>query len=397
MNDPSDRSQGWAQPGTPPPAGWTPPGSPPPAGWTPQPSAPQPGGPPPGSSPTGGFVSAGPAGAFQRPFDGPKPGIVPLRPLGLSEILDGAIIYIRRSPVVTLGVTAAVIALAEAVQLALYYALVGNLNQLNAEQLSGLFGLNPTFSSSTPIRVSTVVGFVVQVVALLVLTGVLTAVIGRAVLGHGATLREVWRDAGPRIPALLGVALAALVASAVAAGVCLGPGIIAVATDAPDAVAVLLFVPGSLAAIAAFLWVTISFSLAAPTVVLERFGVLPALRRSYALVRSGFWRILGILLLSALIAYVISGVLQVPFILGVTFLGLQFAGVGWWNLVILLLTSLGGTIASTVVLPFSAGVPVLLYLDQRMRREGFDMELRAAAGLGEPRHSWPGMNPPPGG
>ena len=41
----------------------------------------------------------------------PKPGVIPLRPLGVGEILDGAISYIRANPGVTLGLSAVVITL----------------------------------------------------------------------------------------------------------------------------------------------------------------------------------------------------------------------------------------------------------------------------------------------
>ena len=38
----------------------------------------------------------------------PKPGVIPLRPLGLGEILDGSFATIRRNPKATLGIAAIV-------------------------------------------------------------------------------------------------------------------------------------------------------------------------------------------------------------------------------------------------------------------------------------------------
>ena len=40
----------------------------------------------------------------------PQPGVVPLRPLALGELLDGAIKIIRRYPRPTLGLSAAIAA-----------------------------------------------------------------------------------------------------------------------------------------------------------------------------------------------------------------------------------------------------------------------------------------------
>jgi hypothetical protein len=45
-----------------------------------------------------------------------------------------------------------------------------------------------------------------------------------------------------------------------------------------------------------------------------------------------------------------------------------------------IITAIGGILASTVTRPVSAGVSVLLYTDLRMRREGLDLALRTAAG-----------------
>jgi hypothetical protein len=43
--------------------------------------------------------------------------------------------------------------------------------------------------------------------------------------------------------------------------------------------------------------------------------------------------------------------------------------------------AVGTILANTVTLPFAAAVAVLVYVDQRMRREALDLELARAAGL----------------
>ena len=47
-------------------------------------------------------------------------------------------------------------------------------------------------------------------------------------------------------------------------------------------------------------------------IVLERLAVVPAIKRSFALVKSGFWRVLGIRLLGMLVAGLIAGAVSVP-------------------------------------------------------------------------------------
>jgi hypothetical protein len=47
----------------------------------------------------------------------------------------------------------------------------------------------------------------------------------------------------------------------------------------------------------------------------------------------------------------------------------------------------GSVIAQTITTPFIALVTVLVYIDQRMRKEGMDIELARAAGVTPPQ-SW---------
>ena len=47
-----------------------------------------------------------------------KPGIIPLRPLTLSEIFNGAVGYIRANPKATLGLTAMVVVIMQIISLA---------------------------------------------------------------------------------------------------------------------------------------------------------------------------------------------------------------------------------------------------------------------------------------
>ena len=48
-----------------------------------------------------------------------------------------------------------------------------------------------------------------------------------------------------------------------------------------------------------------------------------------------------------------------------------------------------GLITGALTTPFTAGVDALLYVDQRIRREGFDVQLIAAAQADATRQ-WPG-------
>ena len=54
----------------------------------------------------------------------PKPGVIPLRPLGLGEILDGSFATIRRNPKATLGIAAIIVTISAVITSALTLNLV---------------------------------------------------------------------------------------------------------------------------------------------------------------------------------------------------------------------------------------------------------------------------------
>jgi hypothetical protein len=116
--------------------------------------------------------------------------------------------------------------------------------------------------------------------------------------------------------------------------------------------------------------------------MLERVGPLKSLGRSWRLVRRSSWRVLGILLLTQLIVVIATEIINVPFSLasgGSSLFSSQTAETQV-NVLGLVLTAIGQIIANSLTAPLLAGVIVLLYADLRMRREGMDITLQAAAG-----------------
>ena len=136
-----------------------------------------------------------------------------------------------------------------------------------------------------------------------------------------------------------------------------------------------------LAGTAVALWLYVRFSLAPCALVLERTGIGASLRRSAVLVRRDWWRVFGILLLTVVIGTFVSQVVQLPFsALGAGGFSAMFDPdtdvLGARSLVV---SAIGGGLAATLVAPFTAGVRALLYVDRRIRAEGLDVSLSAAA------------------
>jgi hypothetical protein len=282
-----------------------------------------------------------------------KPGIVPLRPLGLTEILDGAFTAIRRAPGLMLGVAVLVGIVSSIVQLALTLpSLSAFTDEFDAAATNPDASFGEVFGPLGGLVAGSVIGLVVSILLQSIGAGLLMPIVGRAVLGQRLTAGEWWAACRPRLLPLIGLVIAF--------------------TAAWIAGFFLLVVP------AVFIYVV--WSLATPVMMLERRGVIDSLKRSYALVRGSFWRVFGILLLATIVANVVGSVVSTPFAFVGAFLDGSFtttpgAGLPLWSLA---LSTVGSLLGIAIVMPFTAGVTALLYIDQRMRREAFDIELIAA-------------------
>lgn len=144
----------------------------------------------------------------------------------------------------------------------------------------------------------------------------------------------------------------------------------------------------------------VRYALASPALMLERQGIAASLRRSAKLVKGSWWRIFGIQSLTLLLTFLVAMIVSIPFaIIALAADGSGIDGLvsgstpeyGWTYLVI---TGVGAVISSSITYPISAGVTVLLYVDQRIRREALDLELARAVGLTGNGTAAPGTETP---
>lgn len=113
------------------------------------------------------------------------------------------------------------------------------------------------------------------------------------------------------------------------------------------------------------------FLVTAPVIGAEGLGSVAAMRRSSRLVRRRFWPVMGLTILSSIVAMLFGYALGlVPTTLSLL---IGTGGYGW------LLTAASGILTSLITTPIVAGITVLIYLDLRVRTEGLDLELDALA------------------
>ena len=201
-----------------------------------------------------------------------------------------------------------------------------------------------------------VIAFIVlNVISLLALTAVYGATISgvgqRYVTGDVAVgrcyTRLLWRMVSM---AVLGTVMAALTVA----------GILAIDRQAPLLVSFVIF-----AGLAAYL---LYLAVAAPVVMVEGYRFTGALRRSYGLVRHSEWRIIGNLAVYLLVAFGMSIVLLLPFLL-VSF-GAAPDDTTFVSHAIQIVASV---IVGVVVPPVIFIAVTLLYYDLRVRNEEYDV------------------------
>lgn len=361
---------GWGEP--PAPSAWGAPASPPPGHPVPPPPPPAWGQPaaPPG---WGGTPPGAPAPAWHMPAM--QPGIIPLRPLGLGEILDGAVRAVRANPAVMFGLSAVVVTVAVALQ-TLVQLYVTSL--VNAALGGGALddAMSAADSAVMSEMLSTSAGQVLTVPLLVpvtsVLTGLLIVSVSRSVLGHKVGLREVWRTR--RVWLLVGFGLLQLLASLLAFALYVG-AVAGLAVAGADWEAVGVGVLGGIALLCASVWVTARTLLVPPALMLEGKRFWPTVARAWRLTRGSFWRLLGIYLLSNLLVSVLMYLFVVP---ASIVAGVVSVTSGSDDLTVLL-TAVGQVVGLTLSTTFLAAVVALLYVDVRIRREGLDLELARAA------------------
>lgn len=256
---------------------------------------------------------------------------VPLRPLGVAELLDTAVRLVRRN-----GRAAFTLAFPFAVVRAGLVTLL----------------LLQTSQSKNFASVQLLVELFVSALFGTMLTGLLAPVFTGELLGRRVTGSQAVKSARTSVVALVAMSLVVAVAQEV--GV------------------VVLFVGGA--------WLWGIWAVAAPALVVERLGAVRALRRSFELVRADFWRTWGIRTLRWLLTTTLGFFITIPFtaiaaaVSGSNLFATDGPGISNPG-VYVSIVAVGSLIATTVLTPIGAAVDSLLYLDLRMRREGMDLLL----------------------
>jgi hypothetical protein len=225
--------------------------------------------------------------------------------------------------------------------------------------------------------------------------------VSRVHLGHKTTITESYRLIGPHFGNILGIVVIVGICIFVVLGVGLAcvfvPFFLGVAGrglqgfSPPIVMGILVGGVVCLAAIVLAIYLSARLSLAVPSCVLEKLGVFDSIRRSWWLSQGSILRLILVLILAAIFASLLSTVLSIPYFIGIAMAftkkdpALLVPFVVWQYF--------AEFISRTVAGPLSTIAAALIYYDQRVRKEAFDLQLMMEA-IGQPVPPQP-VAPPP--
>lgn len=345
-----------------------------------------------GSYPSGGAYPGagyGPGSNGAANFYVYKPGIIPLRPLSIGDIYQGAFAAIKTNARTMFGFTAALLGVVLVISIATNYAII---NLVLPNYLSPSSPYAAVFTSLSG-SFSQLGGSLLQVLATVLLSGLIVVAVSRSVLGRVASSKEVWERTKSKFLPLIGLNIITSIISGLMMIIGIAVFFVLLASAASTAktdreflqdlgvslVGLLILMVIS-ALVSSYL--SIKFSVASPAMVLENLGVFAAIGRSWSLTRGNFWRLFGINILTAIITSMVAGIFGgIAGALGAIFVVVGSSSpedvIASLNTTYIL-TMVTSTIAQLLILPFTSSVNALLYIDLRMRKEGLDVELRNA-------------------
>lgn len=302
-----------------------------------------------------------------------QPGIIPLRPLTVGELFNGAFQAVRVNPQTMFGFAFAIMAVVGLVQAFFASSSTSSLTRALSSGDSDdlVYSLGSSMGS-----------FVTSGLTLLAtafLSGMLALTVWDAVLGRKSSPADAWHRFSPRfVPVLLATLLIGIIEFVVIVVVLLVfmiPFFLVVVNAASarsydsasasigGAFSIIFLMIVALIVIACFL--TVKFAFTSSAVVLEGLGPVDAMKRSWSLSKGSFWRILGRILLIGIVTGLITSVLGgiVGAILGVGAAAADSVGM------LVAFSAFLGALLSAVVIPVQSSFYTLMYLDERMRKE----------------------------
>ena len=315
----------------------------------------------------------------------PKPGIIPLRPLTLTDLFSGSFSALRKNPSVLFGFTIIVMTVVALLSLAGTMLPLFSFTSLMSNDLDPQASSKALLDSAYLSVVSTIVGYIALLagsfLAGTVLDGVLSVAVSQLVIGKKITFKQSWALVKPRLWSMLGASLLSMLA-----------------VGSPLLVLVILFFmslyswPGSdaffrlfglllalaLPVVLVSYVISIRFLYAPICAVLEEKGPIEAVKRSWALTSGSFWVTLGrVILINVVVGFIAGMIVQIIGIIAAIFMftileaSSSDPSTVWSTIILYGVISALQMLAYSLVVPILAAYQTLMYVDEKIRKENF--------------------------
>lgn len=263
----------------------------------------------------------------------------PIRPLGVGEVLDAAIrIYRRRFKAMVIA-TAITVGPALLVSAVLQVSTAPDPNAFGQQAAEDPEALD--LRDIWVFLIATLIATLIALVASQIATGATLKSASGAYFDEPADWRGSLRFAIRKLPSMLWVVVLTLLATLLGIVACVLPGI----------------------------WIYVATSMVIPVVLLENLRGTSAVSRSWRLVEGRWWATFGTLIIASLLAGFVAAIFAIP--------GQAIGMATGSTAATIVLQSLGSFVGSVITTPFSAAVTLVIYVDLRVRKEAFDLELLA--------------------
>jgi hypothetical protein len=252
-----------------------------------------------------------------------------LTPLTLGELLDRTIQLYRKHFFVFVGILALPNAFLVPFQLANLWV------RTNSGPLN--------FGASLGALLGAFLILILGIVVLSMAQAATVVAVSRLYLGQSASVSESYNRVAPRIGRLVGLLIVV--------GIVCAFGYLAV------------IIPG--------IWLTLMWSLVVPVMVLEDATIGESMSRSAKLTSGHRLRVLGIYFLYIVFTMVLSAVWEMPLVIATVAAGRLAVNPPFWTQVVLVL---GGFVTQCLAGPLLTIALSLVYYDERVRKEAFDLE-----------------------
>lgn len=313
-----------------------------------------------------------------------------LRPLTIGDLLDAAFRLYRKHFVTFIGIVALLqvpmVIIQVVLQLTVYGGALTEILNFNRRPPAFTPGANPLAALPlaaflTIYGISLVLGLVQYLVVYNLITGALSRAVAHSYLGQPVSILSSYRMGWRTFSSLVGASLLPYLASLIVLVPIFALFFAAIVgtTSQVETLpiwAIILLIIGLLVfSIGMFflvMFVYVRFLIAPQAIVLEGQGPLQGLGRSWNLTKQAFWRTLLLIVLMGIVVYLVSGIPASVVSLAGQLLAPGVQGVLTATLIATLLSQVGLILA----LPLQFSVYTLLYYDQRVRREAYDLELQ---------------------